>query len=221
MRKHRLAGVVIAVLIALGTTSHRSDTSHHPPGTNGAPIQLLSAELPASHETNDPIGSGTTAANEALLRQLASQAAAELSAPFGPQALVWDIRVGQLAQRAQVNAYLSAVAQQRAEVQAYLQAVAVSRRPAPPPARPVPPTPPVANPLAALRKCESGGNYGADTGNGYFGAYQFTIGTWRSLGFGGLPSAAPAAVQDRAAQELAARRGWSQWPSCARRLGLT
>src|SRR5665213_3798117 len=151
MRKHRLAGVVIAVLIALGACTHRSDTSHHPLGTNGAPIQLLSAESPATHGTNDPIATGTTAPNEALLRQLASQAAAELSAPLGPQALVWDIRVGQLAQRAQVNAYLSAVAQQKAEVQAFLQAVAVSRRPVPvvTPARPVTPAPPVANPLAA------------------------------------------------------------------------
>jgi hypothetical protein len=190
-------------------------------------MQLLSAELPASHQTSDPIAPGTTAPNQALLRQVESQAAAELSAPLGPQALIWDIRVGQLAQRAQVDAYLSAVAQQRAEVQAYLQAVAVSRRPAPvvTPARPVTPAPATApagaNPLAALRQCESGGNYGADTGNGYFGAYQFNIGTWRSLGLGGLPSAAPAAVQDHAAQELAARRGWGQWPSCARRLGLT
>jgi Transglycosylase-like domain len=187
-------------------------------------MQLLSAELPASQETFDPTATGATAPNQALLRQVASQAAAELSAPFGPQALVWDIRVGQLAQRAQVNAYLSAEAQQRAQVQAYLQAVAVSRRPPPPvvtAARSATSAPPVANPLAAIRQCESGGNYGADTGNGYFGAYQFNLGTWRSLGFGGLPSAAPPAVQDRAAQELAARRGWGQWPSCARRLGLT
>jgi hypothetical protein len=77
------------------------------------------------------------------------------------------------------------------------------------------------NPFVALRDCESGGNYGDDTGNGYYGAYQFNLGTWRSLGFGGLPSQAPAAVQDQAAQELQARRGWGQWPSCARRLGLT
>ncbi len=31
---------------------------------------------------------------------------------------------------------------------------------------------------AALRECESGGNYGINTGNGYFGAYQFSQSTW-------------------------------------------
>ncbi|WP_242424920.1 transglycosylase family protein, partial [Frankia sp. EI5c] len=31
-----------------------------------------------------------------------------------------------------------------------------------------------------LRQCESGGNYTANTGNGYHGAYQFSPTTWRS-----------------------------------------
>ena len=74
---------------------------------------------------------------------------------------------------------------------------------------------------ASLRRCESGGNYADDTGNGYYGAYQFSLGTWRGLGLTGLPSAAAPAVQDRAAQELQARSGWGQWPSCSRQLRLT
>ena len=77
------------------------------------------------------------------------------------------------------------------------------------------PAPPRRDPWAALRQCESGGNYGANTGNGYYGAYQFTVGTWASLGLRGLPSQAPPAQQDQAAQVLEARRGWGQWPSCA------
>lgn len=72
-----------------------------------------------------------------------------------------------------------------------------------------------------LRQCESDDNYADDTGNGYYGAYQFSVSTWQNLGFSGLPSNAPPAQQDQAAQELQARRGWSQWPSCAQRLGLT
>ena len=75
--------------------------------------------------------------------------------------------------------------------------------------------------LAALRGCESGGDYTADTGNGYYGAYQFSAATWRSLGYGGLPSAATPSVQDEAALRLASTKGWSQWPACARSLGLT
>ncbi len=99
----------------------------------------------------------------------------------------------------------------------------------PPPAPPVvtPPVPvpaPPASPLggvwAELRQCESGGNYATDTGNGYYGAYQFSAATWHGLGFTGLPSQAPPAVQDQAAVELQARSGWGQWPACSRRLGL-
>ena len=74
--------------------------------------------------------------------------------------------------------------------------------------------------LAALRSCESGGNYRADTGNGYYGAYQFSASTWQSLGYGGIASRAAPHVQDQAALRLASTKGWSQWPSCARRLGL-
>jgi hypothetical protein len=75
-------------------------------------------------------------------------------------------------------------------------------------------------PWAALRQCESGDDYSADTGNGYYGAYQFTAGTWASLGLPGLPSEASPATQDSAARELQAQSGWSQWPACASALGL-
>jgi hypothetical protein len=73
---------------------------------------------------------------------------------------------------------------------------------------------------ASLRQCESGGNYKDDTGNGYYGAYQFALGTWHGLGFSGLPSNASPAVQDEAAQELQSRSGWGQWPACSRMLRL-
>ena len=73
---------------------------------------------------------------------------------------------------------------------------------------------------AALRQCESGGNYATNTGNGYFGAYQFLASTWNSLGYPGLPSDAPPAMQDEAAQRLQAMSGWGQWPACSARLGL-
>jgi hypothetical protein len=71
-----------------------------------------------------------------------------------------------------------------------------------------------------LRMCESDGDYSINTGNGFYGAYQFALSAWLGLGFTGLPSAAPPAVQDRAAQELQARSGWGQWPACSAKLGL-
>jgi hypothetical protein len=69
---------------------------------------------------------------------------------------------------------------------------------------------------AELRHCESGGNYQANTGNGYYGAYQFDLSTWHSLGNSGRPSDASPAVQDAAAQKLASQRGFSPWPLCGR-----
>ena len=74
--------------------------------------------------------------------------------------------------------------------------------------------------FARLRTCESSGNYRANTGNGFYGAYQFDLGTWHGLGYAGRPSDAAPATQDAAAARLQASRGWSPWPSCARRLGL-
>jgi peptidoglycan hydrolase-like protein with peptidoglycan-binding domain len=70
-----------------------------------------------------------------------------------------------------------------------------------------------------VRQCESGGNYSANTGNGYYGAYQFSAGTWASLGYSGLPSDAAPAVQDEAALRLAQRSGFQQWPVCGQGMG--
>ena len=74
--------------------------------------------------------------------------------------------------------------------------------------------------FAALADCESGGDYSINTGNGYYGAYQFSLSTWQSLGYGGYPHEASPAVQDQAARELQALYGWGQWPGCSWYLGL-
>jgi hypothetical protein len=74
---------------------------------------------------------------------------------------------------------------------------------------------------AALAKCESGGNPHAVNPSGpYYGLYQFTQGTWQSLGGTGLPSNASASEQTALAQKLQARSGWGQWPACARQIGV-
>lgn len=73
---------------------------------------------------------------------------------------------------------------------------------------------------AALRKCESNNRYDINTGNGYYGAYQFAAGTWTRLGYKGLPHRAAPAVQDEAAKRLQAKAGWGQWPACTKKLGL-
>jgi hypothetical protein len=74
-----------------------------------------------------------------------------------------------------------------------------------------PSTPPY---LAAIAACESGGNPSTDTGNGFYGKYQFTQQTWESVGGTGNPAAAPEAEQDRRAAQLYAQSGSSPWPVC-------
>ncbi len=74
--------------------------------------------------------------------------------------------------------------------------------------------------LSELRNCESGGNYGINTGNGYYGAYQFDLRTWRGVGGNGYPHQNPPHVQDEMATRLYEQRGWSPWPSCSRSRGL-
>ncbi|OWY63404.1 hypothetical protein B7486_53320 [cyanobacterium TDX16] len=69
---------------------------------------------------------------------------------------------------------------------------------------------------AALRRCESGGNYQTNTGNGFYGAYQFDLQTWQSVGGSGLPSDAPPEEQDARAKALYAQRGAQPWPVCGR-----
>jgi hypothetical protein len=70
--------------------------------------------------------------------------------------------------------------------------------------------------LAAIAACESGGNPATDTGNGFYGKYQFTQQTWESVGGTGNPAAAPEAEQDRRAAQLYAQAGPGQWPVCGR-----
>lgn len=73
---------------------------------------------------------------------------------------------------------------------------------------------------ARLRACESGGNYSINTGNGYYGAYQYNNGTWNNYGGYARADLAPAAVQDAKARETQASRGWNPWPACSSKLGL-
>lgn len=88
---------------------------------------------------------------------------------------------------------------------------------------------PVLNPSlnwAALRKCESGGNYQAVSKSGkYRGAYQFDQRTWNGVAasttpdwVGVRPDAAPAHIQDANAQALYNARGRAPWPHCGKRL---
>jgi Transglycosylase-like domain len=69
--------------------------------------------------------------------------------------------------------------------------------------------------LEAIAACESGGDPHSIGGGGAFrGKYQFTYGTWASVGGEGDPAAAPEAEQDKRAQMLLDKSGTSPWPVC-------
>jgi uncharacterized protein YabE (DUF348 family) len=78
--------------------------------------------------------------------------------------------------------------------------------------------------LYKLRMCETGGRYDANTGNGYYGAYQFSAATWNRWNTGyARADLAPPAVQDEYVLKNAkASKGgfWSQHPGCSTKLGL-
>ncbi|RKT83548.1 Transglycosylase-like domain-containing protein [Saccharopolyspora antimicrobica] len=75
-----------------------------------------------------------------------------------------------------------------------------------------------------LAKCESGGNWSINTGNGYYGGLQFSRATWASYGgerFHRYPHRATREQQIAIAEVLrAANGGFGAWPACARKLGL-
>ena len=54
----------------------------------------------------------------------------------------------------------------------------------------------------AVAACESGGNWGTATGNGYYGGLQFTMGTWRANGGSGSPHNASREEQIRVAENV-------------------
>lgn len=90
---------------------------------------------------------------------------------------------------------------------------------------PVPASSNLSSWLYKLRMCESHGNYQENTGNGYYGAYQFSISTWDSLGTGyARADLAPASIQDQAIIRNTNRSGSGlagQNPGCYYSTGIS
>jgi peptidoglycan hydrolase CwlO-like protein len=183
-------------------------------------------------------------ASQAAVEATASARQAALQEAASEQATL-DSLQAQLTQLLQAQA--AAAARAQAQAQAAAQAAAeAAAHPQPAPTTGVPvdnglvsvvqaivsptPPPPSTSPSNSggadgvwlqLRECESGDNYQANTGNGFYGAYQFSASTWSNLGYPGRPDQESPAMQDQAAQRLQAMYGWGQWPACSAALGLT
>lgn len=72
-----------------------------------------------------------------------------------------------------------------------------------------------------MAQCEAGGNWAANTGNGYYGGLQFSLATWQHYGGSGYPHEASKDAQIAIGKRVQAAEGWSAWPGCARYLGYT
>ncbi|MBE0010736.1 MULTISPECIES: transglycosylase family protein [unclassified Arthrobacter] len=73
----------------------------------------------------------------------------------------------------------------------------------------------------ALAQCESGGNWGINTGNGFSGGLQFTPSTWAAFGGQGAPQNASREQQIAVAENVLQGQGWGAWPACSAKLGLS
>ncbi len=72
-----------------------------------------------------------------------------------------------------------------------------------------------------VARCESGGNWAINTGNGYQGGLQFSPGTWASHGGNEYAPAAHMATKDEqiaVAERVLATQGKGAWPVCGRGL---
>jgi resuscitation-promoting factor RpfB len=169
----------------------------------------------------------------ALLAPLAARSAARLPAiPPTPMLVVGGGPVA--AQRSLLSARVAGAARSEAPAEA------LEAHPIPTPAsatmRPTmvavgvpPPAAPAGVALAdtavwdALAQCESGGDWGLNTGNGYYGGLQFSFGTWHDYGGGAYadyPHQATREQQIAVAERLRAARGYAPWPACRAELGL-
>ncbi len=186
------------------------------------------------------------AAAEAARRQAEAEAAAAeqyrqvavaaaVVAQWQAQAAAADQAAAQAAAASQAAA-AQAAAQAQAQQQIANQAAAAAQQqaqssPAPSPVQAAPATGGGApsdvsswadSPYSqAIKMCESSGNYSINTGNGYYGAWQFDYPSWHWNGggqFAEFPHQATKAQQDYVAWTYYQRSGWRPW-ECALKIG--
>ena len=67
----------------------------------------------------------------------------------------------------------------------------------------------------SIAACESGGNWATNTGNGYYGGLQFSLGTWQAYGGSRRPDQQSREAQIAVAERVAAAEGgYGAWPVC-------
>ena len=190
--------------------------------------------------TQQAAADAATAAQTALADSTAAaqQAAADLTTAqqeeAGARQAAADLEARQAAVQAQLEQAREAVVTLQAQ-----QAPPPAPAPAPPAAptrstpsaptrsaptpTPAPAPPPVsgAHDWDAVARCESGGNWSINTGNGYYGGLQFSAGTWAAFGGTGYAARADLASREQqiaVGEAVLDEQGKGAWPTCGRGL---
>jgi hypothetical protein len=80
---------------------------------------------------------------------------------------------------------------------------------------------PVTHDWTGVAKCESGGDWHINTGNGYYGGLQFSLSSWQAAGgtdYAARPDLATQEQQEMTAENLLAMQGVGAWPVCGKYL---
>ncbi|MDT3727845.1 transglycosylase family protein [Streptomyces sp. DSM 41972] len=75
-----------------------------------------------------------------------------------------------------------------------------------------------------IARCESGGDWHINTGNGYYGGLQFSASTWSAFGgtvYAPTADRASKAQQIEIATKVQRAQGWNAWPVCGARAGAS
>jgi len=206
--------------------------------TSDGPAQLLerAALLAAAGDGRSDLVDRAT-----VVQQQAADTAAVAQTTLAQAATLQEQAATALAEADEIEAWARqrtvAVQAQQATLQTRLEQArttlvalqAAARQPAP---RPAPSTgstggSPSGGPVqvtddwAAVARCESGGNWSINTGNGYYGGLQFSQSTWDAFGGGAFAPRADLATQGQQiaiAEKVLAVQGPGAWPVCGRNL---
>lgn len=192
-----------------------------------AVLSDVSAAQGRAAEARAAAQEAVTAAEGARQEAAAALASAE-TARAGAAQLVTDLRTTQTAMQAQLDRVRADLVQLEEQRRAAEQVAAPVAPPAPRPSTgaPVPAPVPVPVPVAghdwdAVARCESGGNWSSNTGNGYYGGLQFSPSTWSGFGGGDYAPRADLATKQQqiaVAEKVLAVQGPGAWPTCGRSL---
>ena len=189
-------------------------------GEDAGPVDVAIAEVDADTEAGAGGDVQAQAAGTATVRHPGTTRRSPSAGPSSPPPRRRSLVDGLLRRKKPTTATTArpATVTAAAVVRVAPTTAATAAPPPPPPTRPPAPS---SSDLAwdRLAVCESGNTN--DHGAPYYGYWQFSAGTWWSVGETGLPDQYSRAHQLAAAKRLHALRGWSPWPSCSRRLGLT